>query len=147
MGANQGSEALGKVANRGQRRRNREQPLDIGAVRLCYRRQVSREHPGHLPRRVCRGPRGTLRGRCRRWSGLSLWFRQPLPVGPLGDDAHPAFEPGIAQLPPELGAVAASLRPAPLQNRPPRVERVDPRSVQLGLLAPYPAPHRVARQR
>jgi len=79
-------------------------------------------------------------------AGLSPWFRQPLPAGPFGDDAHPAFEPEVAQVPPELGAVAASVRPAPLQNRPPRVERVDPRPVQLGLLTPHPAPHRVARQ-
>ena len=40
MGADQGSEALGKVANRGQRWRQREQPLDIGAVRFGQRRRV-----------------------------------------------------------------------------------------------------------
>lgn len=51
-GANQGIEALGKVANRGQRRRPRKQPLDIGAVRLRKRRQISREHPGHTARGI-----------------------------------------------------------------------------------------------
>ena len=54
MGANQGSEALGKVANRGQRWRQREQPLDIGAVRFGKRHHVSGEHPGYPPRWVCR---------------------------------------------------------------------------------------------
>ncbi len=56
-GADQGTKALGEVTSCGQRWRRRDQPLDIGAVRFCKRRQVSREHPSYLPRRVCRRPR------------------------------------------------------------------------------------------
>jgi len=57
VGADQSTKAQGEVASRGQRWRQPQQPLDIGAVRICKRRQVSREHPGHPPRRVCRRPR------------------------------------------------------------------------------------------
>lgn len=145
-GTDQGTKAKGEVTSHGQRWRLPQQPLDVAAVRICKHRQVSREHPGRASRRVCRRPRRGLHSRDCCWPGLSFHCRQPLPVGPLGDDAHSALEPEVAQVPPEPGAIAAALPPAPLQHRPPRVEQVDPWPVQLGLLATHPAPHRVAGQ-